>query len=211
MFSFSLVTPPAAEPITLSEAKAHARIDASADDALLTPLITAARQWAEKYTNRAFITQTFRLSVDQFSAAAHLECDGPCAGPIAGAKARAFLRLPRPPLQSIASVQYFDDNDDAVTWPADNYFVDTSGEPGRLALRSGCVWPDAARLANGLVITYAAGYGASAAAVPDAIKVAIRQLVAHWYEHRGDTEQTPGVPQAVLALLEPYRVRYAGL
>lgn len=211
MFSFSLVTPPAVEPITLSEAKTHMRVEMTADDALIATLIITARQWAEKYTNRAFVTQTFRLSVDQFSAAARLECDAPCEGTVAGMKARAFLRLPRPPLQSIASVQYYDENDEAVTWSADNYFVDTSGEPGRIALRSGCVWPEGARSANSLSVTYVAGYGATAAAVPDPIKMAIRQLVAHWYEHRGDTEQTSGVPQIVLALLQPYRVRYAGL
>ncbi len=208
MFSFSLVTPPSIEPVTLAEAKAQARVDTDADDALIAALITAARQWAEKFTNRAFITQSWRLSMDQFSAAASIECAGSCGA--RPGQARAYLCLPRPTLQSVASVQYFDADDEARTWPSENYFVDTSSEPGRLALRSGSVWPEASRVTNGLVVTYAAGYGDSAEAVPEPIKMAIRQLVAHWYEHRGDLEPGAGVPQVALALLEPYRVRFWG-
>ena len=39
-----LITPPAAEPVTLEMARLHTRAEAVEDDALLTVLITAARQ-----------------------------------------------------------------------------------------------------------------------------------------------------------------------
>jgi hypothetical protein len=55
--------------------------------------------------------------------------------------------------------------------------------------------------------------------VPEPIKTAIRQLAAHWYEHRGEASMNSGgrgmtsafnainVPMVIQALLDPYRVR----
>ena len=59
-----LVTAPAAEPLTLAEAKLHLRVDDTADDALIGALITAARQHAEHDTRRALVTQTWKLALD---------------------------------------------------------------------------------------------------------------------------------------------------
>ena len=43
-----LTAVPAAEPISLADAKAHLRIDGSDEDALLTALIAAARMFVER-------------------------------------------------------------------------------------------------------------------------------------------------------------------
>lgn len=40
------------EPITLAEAKAHLRVEHDADDAYISALITAARQYCEEFQNR---------------------------------------------------------------------------------------------------------------------------------------------------------------
>lgn len=202
MLSFSLITPPAAEPVTLAEAKLHARIDTNAEDALVGSLIIAARQWAEQYTGRAFITQTWQLALDYV----------PSVG---------SLSLPRAPLQSIESVMSYDNADNAILCDAKNYFADTVKEPGRVVLRAGSAWPFPLRPANGIVVTYIAGYGDDGENVPAPIKTAILQLVAHWFEHRGDAATsthsgitiTPAtaVPLVIQSLLNPCRVRYAGV
>lgn len=78
-----LVTPPATEPVTLEEAKLHLRIDGTEEDSLISALITAARQKAEEYTKRAFITQTWEYAIDSVSGKVY---------------------LPRPPVQMINEV-----------------------------------------------------------------------------------------------------------
>ncbi len=54
-----------------------------------------------------------------------------------------------------------------------------------------------------------AGYGTTASDVPEPLKQAIRQLLAHWYENRGagpPDESALRVPATVAALIAPYRV-----
>ncbi len=50
-------TPPAAEPLSLAEAKAHLRITHSNDDAYIDKLVTAARRACEMRSNLCFVTQ----------------------------------------------------------------------------------------------------------------------------------------------------------
>lgn len=77
------VTPPAVEPVTLEETKLHLRVDGTEEDNLISALIKAARQKAEEYTRRAFITQTWEVALD--------------------AVISTFL-LPRPPVQTIETI-----------------------------------------------------------------------------------------------------------
>lgn len=78
-----LIAPPRTEPVTLEEAKLHLRVDGAEEDSLITALITAARQKAEEYTRRAFITQTWELAVDA---------------------AYGVLYLHRPPVQAVEAI-----------------------------------------------------------------------------------------------------------
>ena len=67
----NLITPPAVEPVTLADAKAHLKVDTTDDDALITALITAARARAEWHTGRALITQSWTLWLDAWPAERH--------------------------------------------------------------------------------------------------------------------------------------------
>ena len=57
-------TEPASEPITLAEAKAYLRVDSSGDDALITSLIVSARKLCEEHMQRAIMSQTLQLFLD---------------------------------------------------------------------------------------------------------------------------------------------------
>jgi uncharacterized phiE125 gp8 family phage protein len=57
----------------------------------------------------------------------------------------------------------------------------------------------------GIELDVTAGYGDSAAAVPEPLRQAIRLLVARAYESRDRVEQD-ALPETVAALIAPYRV-----
>ena len=93
----STVTQPAAEPITLDQARAHCRIDTSSEDELLAGYLRSARVMAERYLSRALINQTLLWTVTPenpiWRGSHHLHW---------------ALELPRAPVQSISSVTVLD-------------------------------------------------------------------------------------------------------
>ncbi len=118
-----LITPPAMEPVTLAQAKLHARIDHDLEDGLLATFIAAARQHGEQLTGRQFVEAAYELSLDGF----------PCGDDP--------IELPKPPLQAVAAVSFV--APDGVTQTissATDYVVDTSGLLGRIYPADGSVW-----------------------------------------------------------------------
>ena len=59
-----LLSGPAAEPITLAQAKAHLRVEHDDDDDIIAALIAGSRIHVETQTRRALITQSWRLVRD---------------------------------------------------------------------------------------------------------------------------------------------------
>ena len=65
------------------------------------------------------------------------------------------------------------------------------------------------RATAGIELDVELGFGAAATDVPDALRHAIRMLVAHWYENRGLAAiggTVAMLPASVNALIAPYRV-----
>lgn len=184
IYRTKLFTPPTDEPVSIAEAKLHARIDDDTDNAAVAGMIKAARELAETYTRRAFVTQTWQLFMDGFPS-------------------ERFIELPRPPLQSVTHVKTYTDADVATVFAASNYYVDTVTAPGRLVLRDGASWPDVARVANGVEIQYVVGYG-TPDLVPGSIKMGVLHLIAWLYEHRGDASMV--VPDSAYAALVGDRI-----
>lgn len=181
-----LVTPPAEEPAHLSEAKNHLRVDTSEDDAMVLRCVQAARRWAEAYTRRAFVQQTWEVFYP-------------------GWPSGNALDIPLSPLASVVSVTWRDANNAPQTAPANNYTTDTLSDPGRIVLNPGASWPSAALWhVHPVSVRFVAGYG-TAAAVPADIKAAILLLCGHLYENREQTAKPLAViPFAAEALLAPY-------
>lgn len=182
-----LVTAPTAEPVSAAELLAHVREDKiNFPDAL--QYVTDARQDIENRSGLAFITQTWRLSLDRWPTGGEAWWDGVRDGAISelyGNAARSIL-LPKWPLASITSVKVYDeDSTETTVTVADVFDVDLYSRPGRLTLKRGQTWPVALRGSNAIEIVYVAGY-TSAANVPGPMKRAIRQLAAYNYSHRGD-------------------------
>lgn len=154
---------PATDPLTLAEAKAHLRVTATDEDALITSLITAATDSAEIFTGRALVTQTWDLTLDSF----------PCV-----------IEVPKPPLVSVTSITYIDTDGATQTLATTEYTVDTKSEPGRIVPAYGKYWPSTREVPNAVTIRFVAGYG-NAAAVPKSIKQGMLMQIEHMFDNRG--------------------------
>lgn len=180
---------PAAEPLTLAEAKAHLRVDFSDDDALITALIVTARQQAEHRTGRALVTQQWRYGLDQFP--------------------DDSLELPKPRLVSVQSVTYLDNDGVRQTLANTEYDVITDEMIGRIIPAYGKSWPSCRVWPGSVQVSVTCGYGA-ASDVPQSIKAWMLLAIATWYENR--EALTAGQPVAELprcfwdGLLDPFYV-----
>lgn len=179
---------PIGEPLRLSQAKLHLRVDHGDEDAVIDALITVSRETVEDGTRRALLTQTWQLTLDCW----------PVGDRIA---------LPRPPLQSVSSIKYYGTDNTEYTFPSSSYIVDTSGDPGAVVLAYGQTWPTVTlRPAAAVQVTYVAGFGDRSESVPEQYRQMMRLLIGHWYENKEATAWIPGLrsietPLAYKALL----------
>ncbi len=200
---------PAAEPVTLADAKNWLRVDVTDDDSLITSMITEAREYVENHTGLALITQTWLYTLDIFPPldTSYMLIRQPRAWL---PQTRQFLgsgggviRLPKPPLQSISSLKYLATDGTLTTLANTEYQIDTSKTPGRLAPAYGKVWPVTRFNPAAVQVTFVAGFGASGSYVPGIFKRAIFMLLANWYENRGDMQgRVMQVQNSVNALLD---------
>jgi len=158
-------TAPAVEPLTLSEARFHCRVDNDAEDAFLSILIATAREYVETETERAYCQRSFVSRFSRF--------------PVSG----TGIVVPMCPLVSVTSLKYFDASNVEQTLSTGLYTVRTDTTPGSIEEAVGEAWPDTAYRGDAVTLTYVAGYG-TAASCPERAKQAIKLLVGHWYENR---------------------------
>ena len=180
-------TPPSVEPISLAEAQAHLRDSATENEADITRAIVAAREMTESITHRALINRTYNFYLDSFA---------------------DEIQLPMPPLSSVTSVKYTDTDAAEQTLDSGVYTVDTDAEPGLIYLAYDQDWPDVLGIRKAVNIEYVAGYGATSASVPSALKQAMLLLIGHIFEHRESVSdfQVYDVPMGYEALVFPKRV-----
>src|ERR1039458_882760 len=124
--SLQLVVPPIVEPVTVATAKQQCRVDFADDDTLFAVYITAARQYCERYTHRAFFNQTWLRTLDFFPLAWGSETLSP-----ADRSDYPFyfwdkltIDLPRANLVSVTSIVYVDGTGTTQTLDSSAYNVD---------------------------------------------------------------------------------------
>lgn len=177
-----LIEGPAIEPVSVQEAIDYCR--GSEDDAgTLALQLLGAREMAETYTRRAFITQVWDAIWDT-------------------PPNKPFLLMPGP-VQSIDGVYLTDTNhvEGGSVDPA-TYIVDTVSVPCRMTLADDAAW-GTTRLFAGFRVRYVAGYGPHASDVPNGIRMAMLMAVSHWYRYR---EASNKLPDEALKRLYPYRI-----
>ena len=164
-----LVTAPVSEPITLAEAKKQLELSPTdtAHDAQLSLLIQAAREQWEADTDSACLTQTWKVTAEEFY--------------------DDEIYLPKRPVQSITHIKYYDSGDVLQTLSTSVYDLDQSCRAVRL--KNLQVWPAVSDRWDAITITYVAGY-AQSYLVPAIAKQAMLLLVGYYFDaNRGDNDR----------------------
>ena len=204
MAGISVITDTTTEPLTTAYVRDYLRVDDTIDNTIIDNLIKSARILTENYTGRTLCNKTLKLSVDFVNELDHDLWEGMRVAPDLALK-QNYITLPQSPVSSITHIKYYDDSDNPTTYASTKYYLDSVRVPARVVLRNRELSPTGLRVANGIEITYVAGFGANATDVPEAMRLAVSQLVAYLYENRGDMDAM-AVPPSVMPLLQPYRI-----
>lgn len=172
-----LVTAPVGAVIPSNKAKLWLRVEVADDDELVDELVDAATLFVQQEISghRQFLTATYDLPMGDWWDYWDVQLR----------PGEGRLRLPRPPLQSVVSLKYYDSGGVQQTLDPSVYLVRTpfraAGTVERApfqawpAIQADRRWP--------ITIRFTCGYG-TASQVPGTIRTAIKMLIAHWYEKR---------------------------
>lgn len=141
------------------------RITHSVEDDRIEEAIKEAYAWLDGprgYMNRAILTQTWKGVIDDFD---------------------DVIEIPTPPLQSVDSIRYRDEDGNWQTLATTIYGVDSYGLFGRVFLKKDQEWPDVYEDPGSVEITWTAGYGTGAEVVTKrpAYRKALKLLGGHYY------------------------------
>lgn len=180
---------PQIEPFTLAQALTHLRetADGGANDAYISSLIAVARQTCEDRTERTLLSTPWLLKLSGFP---------------------AVVSLRAPPVIAVQSVSYLDESGTLQTLAPADYVVDTASEPGCLVPAPGKAWPATqAGAINAVEVAYTAGYGDTAATVPQPLRQWILLALGDMYANREASGAQPQVGhQFADRLLDPYLI-----
>lgn len=170
------------EMVSLADAKSVTRLDSTStgDDAYLSMLIPAGRVYMEIGGNIATLRRQYDMVMDA----------------VPGGDA---LKIPKTPLVSVDQVVGINSTGGETALSTDAYAVDVVSKPGRLLLNPGYSWPTGLREYAGFRVRFTAGHSTAAAGIPDPLRLANLQYIAHFYEHRGDGDAP--LPPSVEELL----------
>lgn len=174
----TLTTPAAALALDWSEVYGHLRLYSDDERTrIVADLVPAVTQKAEEKTGRQFISATWTQYLDGF----------PSTG--------VAIELPKPPLQSVSSIKYYDTAGVLQTWDAANYSVIAPSGPfarrGYIVPAYGIAYPSTQAIIDAVQIAFIAGYGAAYGNVPALIRAAMLLILGELYERR--EESTIGV------------------
>ena len=187
--SLKIATPPVVEPVSVSDAKAHCRIDTNTDDDYVAALISAAREYVEAYMDEALIDQQLVMRLDAFP---------------------AVIELPRPPMSQTAdrtavSITYVTgESGSTATLATTDYRIDRDSRPGTIRTLYAGSWPSHLLDYGSVTVTWWAGRGVDGGSVSPRVKAAMLMLVGQWYERRmaADAASMSEMPFGVKALLD---------
>lgn len=163
------ITTAAANPaVTTANAKTQLRVSIADDDTYIAALVSAATRYVEDRARRALVNTTFTARYRDFS---------------------DVLGLPRGKVSSITSVKYYAEGvtDSLTTVASSNYtLIQQGADAGAVHFKDSFDEPSVNTddLSLPVEVVFVAGYGADDTAVPEGAQLAVKMLVAHWYDVR---------------------------
>jgi uncharacterized phiE125 gp8 family phage protein len=113
------------------------------------------------------------------------------------------IHLPFGKIISLDAFNTFDNDNTSIPAILTDFIVDTVSYKGRVAIKYGYNWPTTfLRSINGINIRCTLGFGA-VGSVPENIRIAVMELTAYLYEHRGD--ETRVIPPNILSNISQYK------
>ena len=178
--TYKQISKTSATIISLVDMKLYLRVDHTTEDDLITALISAAVKTAEINMNLDLLTTTYENCRDS------IEQD---------------LTLRKGPYSSLTKIEYMVDAVYTLL-AATEYDLATGGIFLKiygidLSDSDYDIHPEAIK------ITFVAGFGATAASIPDDILAAIKAHVAYMYENRGDCTESSAYVDDLLSLALP--------
>lgn len=200
MTGLTLITPPAAEPLSLAtQVKPHLRITADFTDHdgyIQNVLMPSAREKVEEESSRPLIDQVWEMTLDHF----------PCP---TRKNPFAHIYLPLGNVKTVDEFAYTDEAGDEAAVDSSVYGVDVSAEPARIFLKPSHTWPATVLYPAAAVrIRFTCGKGTDGTNVPWAAKQAILLTIGHYYENRESVVISDGgsvaieVPEAARLLID---------
>jgi uncharacterized phiE125 gp8 family phage protein len=171
--------------VTLADMKDYLKVSGTDDDTLIQSLIDSAVEMAERFMRRDILTTTYENYRPNFW---------------------QDLTLRRGAFQSVESIEYLVNNAYDVLDPS-NYDVSIGGSFGVVCEIDQV--PSTDYDCNAVKITFKTGFGDDATSVPEAIKTAIKAIVAFMYENRGDCGSCgdgSGIPIQAKVILRSYKI-----
>jgi uncharacterized phiE125 gp8 family phage protein len=119
-----------------------------------------------------------------------------------------MVEVPLAPLQRLAAARVYNVDGSIIALSVNDFRVEVSAkQQPRLALLKR--QPPPMVPISGIELDILAGYGDDGTSVPEQLKLAVKMLVAFWFENRGD--EPTGVslkwPDEISRLLAPYQMR----
>ena len=167
--TYEITAQPTAEPLTLDEVKTFLNLTSNDHDAMLDLFIRMAREWAEKTTGRAMLSQTIKQYWDEWPTGIFGET----------------WELGIAPVTSVTSIQYLDSAGATQTWATTNYTADVKSRPARIVPTDAVEYPELDDAPNAVIVTYVAGVS-SVSSVPATARAAMMQKIAFLYENLED-------------------------
>lgn len=199
-WSLRLVGPALSEPLSLSQAKLHLKIDDSLteEDDAITDYVSSAREYLEQAYNLRFAQQQVELLIAQFPTDDR-------------------FKLPIWPVQSVDYFRYQDiQNNSYDLLPGIGYLTRLFRKPCELVLPFGAVWPPitlttADAIQVGLTVGYLRGDSPETLPVPFQAIQAMKLLIGHMYENHsavtlGTLDQTTPTAMGVVNLMQNVRL-----